>query len=50
MSSYGIDITKSAEKDLYQIGRYIAEELLELDTAVKVVDKIDAENRIIFNA
>ncbi|MTI59148.1 MAG: type II toxin-antitoxin system RelE/ParE family toxin [Firmicutes bacterium] len=43
MSSYNIDITKPAEKDLYEIGKYIANELLELDKAVGVVDKIANE-------
>lgn len=43
MSSYDIDITKPAEKDLHEIGRYISEELLKPDKAVKVVDKIADE-------
>lgn len=40
MSSYNIEITEPAEKDLLDIGNYIANELLEPDIAVKVVDKI----------
>lgn len=43
MSSYDIEITKPAEKDILEIGRYIANELLDPDTAVKVVDKIANE-------
>jgi addiction module RelE/StbE family toxin len=40
MSRYKIDITKPAENDLYEIGRYISNELLEPGRAVEVVDKI----------
>ncbi|HMA60558.1 MAG TPA: type II toxin-antitoxin system RelE/ParE family toxin [Halanaerobiales bacterium] len=40
MNRYDIEITEPAEKDLYEIGRYIAKELLEQDKAVDVVDKI----------
>jgi addiction module RelE/StbE family toxin len=40
MSSYNIEITEPAEKDLLEIGNYIANELLEPDIAVKVVNKI----------
>lgn len=40
MSRYDIEITESAESDLYEIGRYIARELLEPDIAKKVVSKI----------
>ena len=40
MSKYNIKITKPAENDLFEIGRYISNELLEPDRAVKVVDKI----------
>jgi len=43
MSSYNIEITKPAEKDLYEIGRYIANELLAPDKAVKTIDKIASE-------
>ncbi|MEJ6951706.1 type II toxin-antitoxin system RelE/ParE family toxin [Natronospora cellulosivora (SeqCode)] len=43
MSRYDIDITKPAEKDLYLIGRYIADELLEPNKSVEVVDKIANE-------
>ena len=40
MSKYDIEITKPAENDLREIGRYISNELLETDRALKVVDKI----------
>lgn len=40
MSKYYIEITKPAEKDLHEIGRYIAIELLEPAIAKKVVGKI----------
>ncbi len=40
MSKYRIEITEPAEKDLYEIGLYIARELLEPSTAKKVVGKI----------
>lgn len=40
MSSYIIDITKPAEADLYNIGRYIANELLEPELANKVISTI----------
>ena len=40
MSTYNIQITEPAEKDLYEIRRYIAKELLEPETANKVVSKI----------
>jgi toxin ParE1/3/4 len=43
MSSYDIDVTKPAEKDIFEIGRYIANELLDPDKAVKVIDKIANE-------
>ncbi len=43
MDRYNIEITKPAEKDLYKIGRYIANELLEATKAVEVVDKIANE-------
>ncbi len=40
MSTYNIQITEPAEKDLYEIGSYISKELLEPETAKKVVSKI----------
>lgn len=40
MSTYNIQITEPAEKDLYEIGAYISKELLEPETAKKVVSKI----------
>ncbi|MFW6282399.1 MAG: type II toxin-antitoxin system RelE/ParE family toxin, partial [bacterium] len=40
MSKYDIEITKPAENDLLEIGKYISNELLEPDRAMKVVDKI----------
>ena len=40
MSRYNIKITEPAENDLYQIGSYIAEELLEPKIAKEVVNKI----------
>lgn len=40
MSKYNIEITEPAEKDLYEIGQYIATELLEPDIARKIVEKI----------
>lgn len=40
MSRYNIEITEPAENDLYEIGSYIAKELLEPDIAKKVVDKV----------
>jgi toxin ParE1/3/4 len=40
MSAYNIEITEPAEKDLYEIGVYISKELLEPETAKKVVFKI----------
>ncbi len=43
MGSYNIDITKPAEKDLCEIGSYIANELLKPDKAVEVVNKIANE-------
>lgn len=46
MSNYSIEITGPAEYDLYQIGNYIAKELLEPELAQKVVGKI---GNIIFN-
>lgn len=40
MSKYNIQITEPAEKDLREIGVYISKELLEPETAKKVVSKI----------
>lgn len=40
MSRYKIEITEPAENDLYQIGHYISEELLEPDAAKSIVKKI----------
>jgi len=40
MSRYHIEITEPAENDLYEIGYYIAKELLEPENARKIVDKI----------
>lgn len=40
MNTYDIEITEPAEKDLYEIGAYISKELLEPETAKKVVSKI----------
>jgi addiction module RelE/StbE family toxin len=40
MSTYNIQITEPAERDLYEIGAYISKELLEPETAKKVVSKI----------
>lgn len=40
MSRYIIEITEPAENDLFEIGYYIAKELLDPDIAKKVIDKI----------
>ncbi len=40
MSRYNIEITEPAENDLYEIGSYIAEELLEPEVAKEIVNKI----------
>jgi toxin ParE1/3/4 len=40
MNRYIIEITETAGNDLREIRRYIAEELLELVMAVKIVDMI----------
>ena len=40
MSTYDIQITESAEKDLHEIGSYISKELLEPTTAKKMISKI----------
>ncbi len=40
MSTYSIQITEPAEQDLYEIGSYISKELLEPETAKKVISKI----------
>ena len=43
MSTYNIQITEPAEKDLYEIAAYISKELLEPETAKNVVSKIAKE-------
>lgn len=40
MSTYNIEISEPAEKDLYKIGVYISKELLEPETAKRVISKI----------
>ena len=40
MDNYTIEITKPAETDLAEIGRYINEDLLEPVIAMKTVDRI----------
>lgn len=40
MCTYNIQITEPAEDDLYEIGVYISKELLEPETAKKVISKI----------
>lgn len=40
MNTFNIQITEPAEKDLYEIGAYISKELLEPETAKKVISKI----------
>lgn len=40
MCTYNIEITEPAEKDLYEIGAYLSKELLEPETAKKVISKI----------
>ncbi|MBB6698591.1 type II toxin-antitoxin system RelE/ParE family toxin [Clostridium algidicarnis] len=40
MSMYDIQITEPAEKDLYEIGAYISKELLDPETAKKVISEI----------
>lgn len=40
MSSYHIQITESAEKDLYEIGIYISKKLLEPITARRLISRI----------
>lgn len=40
MGNYNIQITEPAEKDLHEIAVYIAKELLEPETAKKIVSKI----------
>ena len=42
MSKYQIEITYPAENDLREIGNYITHELLEPETAKKIVNKIGA--------
>ncbi|WNF38451.1 type II toxin-antitoxin system RelE/ParE family toxin [Bacillaceae bacterium IKA-2] len=43
MDTYDIVITKPAEHDLFEIGRYIFTELLEPETAKRVISRIAAE-------
>lgn len=43
MSTYNIEITEPAEKDIYERGAYISKELLEPATAKKVISKIAKE-------
>lgn len=43
MRTYNIQITEPAEEDLYEIGAYISKELLEPETAKKVISKIAKE-------
>ena len=43
MSTFNIQITEPAEKDLNEIGTYISKELLEPETAKKVISKIAKE-------
>lgn len=40
MNKFNIEITEPAEKDLFEIGRYISRELLEPEISQKVVSKI----------
>ncbi len=40
MSTYSVHISELAERDLKEIGRYIAEEFLEPTIALNLVDKI----------
>lgn len=40
MGTYSVHISELAESDLKEIGRYIAEELLEPTIALKLVDKV----------
>jgi len=40
LSTYSVHISELAERDLKEIGRYIAEEFLEPTIALKLVDKI----------
>lgn len=40
MMMYNIVITNPAENDLYEIGRYISTELLEPETAQRVISRI----------
>ncbi len=40
MRTYNIQITETAEKDLYEIGAYISREFLDSGIAKKVVSKI----------
>lgn len=43
MRQYEIIITPAAENDLQEIFRYIATELLELQTAINLCDRIEQE-------
>ncbi|MTI83619.1 MAG: type II toxin-antitoxin system RelE/ParE family toxin [Firmicutes bacterium] len=40
MATYDLLITKPAEDDLFEIGRYISKELLEPKTAQRVISRI----------
>ena len=40
MNKYNIEITEPAEKDLHEIGNYIANELLQPNVALKAVGRI----------
>ena len=40
MSTFNIQITEPAERDLYEIGEYISKELLEPETAKKIISTI----------
>jgi addiction module RelE/StbE family toxin len=46
MSSYNIEITEPAERDLFEIEYYISEELKEPDIAKKVIERI---SKVIFD-
>lgn len=43
MNKYNIEITEPAETDLFEIGNYIAKELLEPEIAKKIISKIAKE-------
>lgn len=40
MNTYNIEITEPAERDLYEIMAYVSKELLEPNTAKKIISKI----------